>query len=180
VTGATGSTGATGATGNNGTNGTTGTTGTTGSVGPTGPAGPTGATGATGATGPTGPSGATGPTGGNVQVLLGSGGQNQANNNFVGLGISATEANVAQVMAVSGRFTALFCRQAINATANRTFTLRINGANTTLTCTIPNGSPNGSTTGASIAFNAGDRVAIALPGAVNATPINFGLTVAPP
>ena len=135
------------------------------------------------AAGPTGPTGPTGPSApSTVSMLFSTGGSNLSNNAFVGVGgiHGAPEGTVQQVMSVAGHFTALSCFMATTSTSAQTFTLRVNGANTTLTCTIPVGSLSGSTTGASIAFSPGNLVDIACPtSGTNATPGSFALTVGP-
>src|SRR5262249_17980460 len=88
-----------------------------------------------------------------------SGGTNAGNNQFIGVGaVSNTEGNVQQIVATSGHFTAFYCYSQTAPSANITFTLRLDGANTSLTCTINNGSTSGSTTGASLAFATGDLI----------------------
>ena len=157
-----------GPTGPAGPPGPQGPAGPPGATGPQGPAGPTGATGATGAQGPIGLTGATGPVG-PVQILFNSGGQNISANHFVGVSIvDSQEAHTQQVVAVSGHLTAMYCSVAAppGNSVGVTFTLRKNGANTALTCTITNAATQGSTTGASVAFSAGDLLDIALPNSI--------------
>jgi len=50
-------------------------------------------------------------------------------------------------------------------------TLRLNGADTSLTCTILANESTGSTTGASVAFSAGDTIDVSVPivTSINAT-----------
>jgi hypothetical protein len=106
--------------------------------------------------------------------------QNQAGGNFVATDHQSNTEALAQVlMAVSGHFTAFYCSQGGNAAANRTFTLRKNGANTTLTCAINSGSASGNTTGASVSFSAGDLVDIALPATADNQPARFAVAIGP-
>jgi hypothetical protein len=114
-------------------------------------------------------------------MLFSTGASNLGNNLFVGVGaVNATEAKVDQIMSVAGHFTALFCVMGGTSSSSLTFTLRRNGANTTLTCVIPAGSLSGSTTGASVAFSSGDLFDIACPASgVPGQPGNFALAVAP-
>jgi hypothetical protein len=115
-------------------------------------------------------------------MLFSTGGNNLGNGFFVGVGGAhgMPEGNVEQIMPIAGHFIALSCFMATTSTSAQTFTLRLNGANTTLTCTIPAGSLSGSTTGASIAFSVGALVDIACPAAnVPGTPGSFSLTVGP-
>src|SRR5207248_2356346 len=110
------------------------------------------------------------------ELDFGTGGSNQSNNAFVGLGVvTAAEAKTTQILATSGHATAFYCFQLAAAAADRVFTLRkgtstANGAptfaDTTLTCTIASGKQSGQTTGASVAFSAGDSFDIKLPGTV--------------
>jgi hypothetical protein len=167
-TGSTGPTGGTGPTGNPGGTGQTGTTGPTGGntgpIGPTGGTGPTGPTGATGTTGTTGPTGSTGViltpyywaldtlpnTTGARFVLLAStpqpfeGGQ-YLSNNVVTLTSIFVKFNLAPA-----------------ASANCTFTLRVNGVDTALTVTVNQGSTSGSLTGQSVSIGVGDKLTMKL------------------
>jgi hypothetical protein len=115
-------------------------------------------------------------------MLFSTGGNNLGSGFFVGVGgvHGAPEGNVQQIMSVAGHFTALSCFQALTDTVAQTYTLRLNGVNTALTCTIPVGSMSASTTGASIAFSPGDLVDIACPAAgALSQPGSFALTLGP-
>jgi len=143
--------------------GPAGPTGASGIIGPTGPSGPAGPSGLSGSSGPSGPTGATGPTGSSF-FLLSSGGINVSQNGgFYGLGgASATETTVEQIVPTSGHFTSFHC-YATAIAQSRTMTLRLNGADTSLTCTIDANETRGSTAGASVAFNAGDMIDVSVP-----------------
>src|SRR5581483_7758718 len=127
------------------------------------PGGIQGATGAAGATGPTGATGAAGTNGAN-QILFSTGGANLANNSFVGLGAAGAENTVEQIVSASATFTSMRCWVQTAPAANITFTLRVNGANAGLSCTINAGSTSGSGSG-SASVSAGDLVDVATPSA---------------
>jgi hypothetical protein len=74
---------------------------------------------------------------------------------------------------------AFYCAQSAAATADRIYTLRINDADSALTCTILVGQTSGSTTGANVSFSAGDRLDIATPAAINGVRANFAVAVGP-
>jgi hypothetical protein len=59
------------------------------------------------------------------------------------------------------------CFSSTAPAASITWTLRKNGANTTLTCTIAGGATTGSGTGTAVTLSAGDLVDVALPAAGN-------------
>jgi hypothetical protein len=154
--GASGEPGATGATGPQGPAGGVEAQGPTGPIGPAGAKGVTGATGpqgATGATGVTGAQGATGATGAGA-VMGGSGTAVTASApTFTGLDSHGLEAEVEHIIPVSQTFTKFFCFS--SAAGSDTFTVRVNGASQTGTCTYAGG---GTAVGAtvSIAVKAGD------------------------
>jgi hypothetical protein len=117
-------------------------------------------------TGSTGPTGATGPAsqvlGGGIATegLLGL-------NHFMGMfvsGSSATEAHVQQPMPVAGTLKDFYIRidSALSALNSETYTVRRNAVDTTLTCTITNGSGavTCSDTTHSVSFSAGDLISI--------------------
>jgi hypothetical protein len=80
-------------------------------------------------------------------------------------GDSSTESTVTQILAASGHFTSFYCYSSTTQNGqSMVFTVRHNFASTTLTCTIPANATEGSTTGASIAFSAGDTIDILEPG----------------
>jgi hypothetical protein len=187
ITGAAGATGATGGIGPTGQAGTVGNAGATGAAGATGPPGPTGDAGGSGPIGLTGPTGAQGPTGPtgsassiSTSLLFSGGASNLSNGNFVGVADDTSiEAKVQQVMAVGGTFTGLTCFIVTPPSADLTFTLRKNGADTTLTCTIPSGLNSASGTG-SVAFSVGDLIDIRCPSSnVPASAGSFALAVGP-
>jgi len=133
-----------------------------------------------GATGPPGPAGPVGP----VQILFNSGGHNISANQFVGVSIqNSQEVPTQQLVAVSGHFTAMYCATgaAPGGATSVTFTLRKNGADTSLTCTITGLGTSGGTTGASVAFNVGDLLDVAVPnnlGGANKT-ATFAVVIGP-
>ncbi len=159
ATGQTGPTGGTGATGSQGATGQTGSTGATGSQGATGPTGPTGATGSQGVTGPTGATGATGSQG--ATGLTGPKGDTGADGppggptvisgavtfvdpadtaGFIGIG---GEQSVASTVLVAGSQTPAAgtisgFRGHLTSPAAGTvvFTLYVNGAATSVTCSV--------------------------------------------
>jgi len=110
--------------------------------------------------------GATGATSGAVnQILFSSGGSNLSNSQFIGIAdVNPTEAKVQQVVAAGGTATTMRCFIESAPAANITFTLRKNGANTALTCTIPSGQTSGSGTGTAT-WVAGDLLDVQAPAA---------------
>jgi len=184
-TGPTGAAGATGATGPTGAASTvpgpTGPTGATGAAGPTGPTGPTGAASMVpGPTGPTGATGATGPTG-----PAGTGGVNFTARNALNSGgtfggvsgliiTNSTESTV--VMPSPQTCTAQNLRvNMAGTTVSRTFTLRINGSNTSLSCSITTGSPTCSNTGSLVSVTVGDLLSYSISG--GSDPVNAYMTM---
>jgi hypothetical protein len=88
-------------------------------------------------------------------------------NQFLGMfvsGSSATEASVQQPMAVAGTLNGFYVRinSALAVTNSETYTVRRNGVDTTLTCTITNASAavTCSDTTHSVSFSAGDLISI--------------------
>ena len=141
--GAVGPPGPVGPTGAKGDTGATGSVGLTGSTGPAGPTGATGAAGPTGATGPAGPTGSTGPAGpsGGKPVL--SGGVEFVDPldvaGFVGLGtsrmVTATSAEVASPLPAAGALSNLNVHLE-HSSGSVTATVYVNGATTTMTCSV--------------------------------------------
>lgn len=187
VPGAIGPTGAAGAPGPTGPQGAVGPTGPTGSQGIAGSTGPTGADGATGPTGagvagPTGPTGPAGSGGGSFIVGGGTGGANLVANalNFVPMfhgGDFSTEAEADQVVPVTGTLSYFSVRlegspgAAASAKAY-TFTVRKNGADTTITCMTFEVTMNCSDTTNSVGFSAGDLITIGVqPSLANPAPL---------
>jgi hypothetical protein len=113
-------------------------------------------------------------------MLFSGGVSNLANGSFVGVSDDTpNEPKVQQVMAVAGTFTGLTCFIITAPTADLTFTLRQNGADTTLTCTIPSGLHVGSGTG-SVPFSVGDLIDIRCPSSnVPSSAGSFALAVGP-
>jgi hypothetical protein len=176
ATGATGATGSPGAPGAPGATGATGPTGPAGATGATGATGPAGATGATGATGPAGPTGATGTGGG--YAAGGVKDIKRAATRYMGLwfqglpsnGIAsiadplaaAAEADAQETLIKSGTVTALKIQLAVaagGAGTSYTFTVRKNGADTSIACTITGAATTCTGTG-SVSFAAGDLFSI--------------------
>ena len=143
-----------------GPTGPAGTTGPTGPAGPMGPAGPTGPTGATGATGPAGAPGANGTSG----SAIGGNYPNTGNNNFLipwGSSTSTTEAN-ANVPLPSGTASKLVVSLTVapGAGQSATLTIRKNGGNTALTCTLSGTATTCADTADSVTFSNGDLLSI--------------------
>jgi hypothetical protein len=174
--GAAGAQGLQGPAGPQGPQGETGPQGPQGPQGIQGPAGAQGAAGAAGAQGPEGPQGPAGPQGaqgpsGTGATIIG-GGTGNANlaggaNRFVAAffsHVNATENVVDQAMAVGGTVSNLYIRLdgSPGSSGSYTFTVRKNGADTTLGCMIPESATSCSDTDAahSVSFNAGDLLAI--------------------
>jgi hypothetical protein len=113
-----------------------GVTGATGAFGPTGAQGVIGATGATGAQGTPGIVGSTGPAGAGF-VTGGSGTQPPSNLILTigDLGSSTTEAGFAAVFFANATLDQLYV-YTDSSVNNITFTVFVNGASTTLTCTM--------------------------------------------
>jgi hypothetical protein len=172
VIGPTGALGMTGATGLQGNTGPTGALGATGVTGPTGALGMTGATGLQGATGPTGSLGATGvtgstgptgPTGSHQAFMFYNSGGNLTNNNYLQYGAQNGTEGTAQILStrsitVRNLFVSLALPPGVGT--SRTFTVRVNGSNTTLAVTISNTSTTGSNTSDIISISAFDLVSI--------------------
>ena len=153
--------------GNPGEKGDHGDTGAQGQQGVQGDQGDTGATGAqgtkgdTGATGAAGAAGAAGPGG----LLFTSGGSNIGGGTYLsttGLQASNAEGLAQQILATSQTAVATSCAITKANGAQRVFTLRLNGADSSLTCTIPQGAVKGSGTG-SVSLSAGDLVDVKAP-----------------
>jgi len=169
MTGAAGATGATGATGPAGPQGPAGVTGPTGPAGPIGPAGPTGPAGAVGpagATGPIGPTGASGPPGasGTSGSAIGGNYPNTASGSFLmpwGNTASATEVNT-NLPLPSGTASKLVVSltKEPGAGQSATITIRKNGVDTALSCTI-SGIANTCTDATdSVTFSNGDMLSV--------------------
>jgi len=131
-----------------GPTGPVGAAGPTGPAGPSGPAGPTGTTGATGPMGPAGPAGPIGPTGpagapganGTSGSAIGGNYPNSASGSFLmpwSDVVSTTEAN-ASVPLPSGTASKLVVSltKEPGAGQSATITIRRNGVDTALSCTI--------------------------------------------
>jgi hypothetical protein len=100
-------------------------------------------------------------------VLFSTGGANLANSRFVGnafIADLAHEGEVQQIVAAGATFTAMRCWMNGTSASNLTFTLRVNGANSGLTCTITAGQSKGSGTGTAVVV-AGDLLDVATPSA---------------
>jgi hypothetical protein len=108
-------------------------------------------------------------------VLFSSGGQNLAGNKFVGVGSVGDEINVQQIMPTAGTATTMRCYMAQADNVNQTFTLRVNGTNSTLTCTILAGQTSGVGTGTAT-WTAGSFLDVATPGGVPGKPGTFSIS----
>lgn len=189
-TGATGPTGAastvpgpTGATGPAGPTGANGPTGAASTIpGPTGPQGATGSAGATGPTGasstvpgPTGPQGATGPAGATGASASGAsfsitsiGAQGSALPRHFGPNTNVartieTEAETLVPMTCTMRDLFITWNGGSAGFAT-TFTVRLNQADTALSCTIPDGGSACSNTGSTASVSAGDKIVLRVTG----------------
>jgi hypothetical protein len=190
ATGPIGPPGPAGPTGATGPAGPSGPTGATGLIGPPGPAGPTGPTGATGPTGPPGPTGGTGPAGptgptgpqGPSALIVGGGTGTQELSagaaSFVPMFDSLRspdETAVQQQVPFAGTLSRLHVRLDGTAGASGsgefyTFTIRLNGSDTAVTCTILETATNCSDSVNTVLFNAGDLLSLGVvPSASNPT-----------
>ena len=111
-------------------------------------------------------------------MLFDTGGANLANSRFVGDGFIADlnhEGEAQQIIAAGATFTTMRCHVAVAGGSTNVFTFRVNGVNTTLTCTITAGQTNGSGTG-SVSVAAGDLLDVATPAAnTTAQPASFAV-----
>ena len=154
-TGIQGLVGSTGPTGS-GLTGSTGPTGTQGLIGPTGPTGP-------GLTGPTGAQGAVGATGFSLSTIHLNSNSNLGNNFYIGYGYQdVTELQASFLMTRSGTLKNLFVylSAATGGIATRTFTVRVNSVNSSVTVSITGVAVSGSDTVNSVSVSAGDRVSV--------------------
>ena len=76
--------------------------------------------------------------------------------------VDATEANVLQSMPIAGTMTNLFIRldAAPSGTKSYTFTVRKNGADTSLTATITGAATSGSNVVNSVSYSSGDTISV--------------------
>jgi len=161
--GAQGPTGPQGAQGAAGAQGPTGPQGAQGAAGAQGPTGPQGAQGAAGAQGPTGPQGAT-PTGG-LDIFFGYlSAANSTSDRFCPSNYGAIQSiESAGVTLAGSAFTVTEIRVRHGgqqwATAV-TYTLRINGVDTAVTCTVASSGTTASASGFSVAVAKGDRLSV--------------------
>jgi len=88
--------------------------------------------------------------------------------------VNPTEAVVQQIVATSQTATSIRCSRNSTNVGSRTFTFRKNGANTSLTCTIPGGATSGSGTG-SVSLSAGDLVDVQLPNPYDSAAHSFAV-----
>lgn len=166
-TGATGSAGATGATGSTGSQGATGATGATGPQGPTGATGAAGATGATGTAGATGATGATGPAGPQDRIWGAStSGTNAAvrylHPEYSDSAVSTTIIEYEFTHSVTLSLMRVRANGAGTGTGNLVYTLYKNSSPTALSVTVAATGVAGQDLANSVAFSAGDRVALAV------------------
>jgi len=111
---------------------------------------------------------------------------------FIGLAtapVSLTnEKNVEQVVGAGqttgtsmGHFNSIYCEVPNQPTMNTedVCTLRDNATDTTVTCTIATGNKTCSTTGLSVAFNAGDLLDVKVTNGNNNVPISCAIGVSP-
>ncbi|HTY43000.1 MAG TPA: hypothetical protein VMH79_14090, partial [Thermoanaerobaculia bacterium] len=115
--------------------------------------------------GPTGPQGPPGPSTGIPLIGGTSGTSNLVNGRFMGMfagNQSSTERLVQNIMPRAGTVEDfyIFIETAPGGTASWTFTLRKNGADTALTCTVSGTNQICSDTTHSVTFAAGDLVSV--------------------
>jgi hypothetical protein len=180
LTGAPGNTGATGPKGDTGLTGNTGLTGLTGAPGNTGATGPKGDTGLTGAPGDTGATGPAGASSGNPVLSGGVGFIDPLDvSGYVSLGtsrmIAATATSVAATIPAPGTFSKLNIRL-VHSAGSVTATLYVNGAATTVTCTVAAAASTCADTTHTVALVAGDTVAIKIDNTNAATVTNLSWT----
>ena len=154
-----------GSPGSSGGSGSPGSAGAAGPAGQTGPAGPTGSTGATGATGAQGNPGSPGASGGPAVIGGTTGTGTLCNNCFMGMlgsGSSTTESQFQQNMPAAGTVRNLYVRAdgAVGGTSI-SYTVRKNGADTAVTCTMTSAQSTCSNTANSVGFSAGDLISVA-------------------
>ncbi len=153
--------------------------GATGPAGPAGTTGPAGATGPTGAAstvpGPTGPQGATGPAGATGAGASGAsfsitsiGAQGSALPRHFGPNTNVArtvETEAETLMPMSCTMRDLFISwNGGSAGSATTFTVRLNQADTALSCTIPDGGSACSNTGSTASVSAGDKIVLRVTG----------------
>jgi Collagen triple helix repeat (20 copies) len=154
-----GSAGPVGATGPAGPPGPPGPQGPMGLPGPPGPTGPTGATGPAGPPGPPGPGGATAYF--SARNLMTTGGTFGA---VIGL-VVANSTESLMVLPSPKTCTAQNLRVGMaGTTVSRTVTLRVNGSNTALSCSLTTGSPTCSNTGSTVSVTVGDLLSYSISG----------------
>jgi hypothetical protein len=169
-------TGPAGSQGPAGPQGIPGPAGATGPQGVQGPAGPAGATGETGAQGPQGipgpqgPAGPQGPQGPSATIIGGGTGSANLAGNAIRYvpafysNVNASESAVSQVMAVGGEVSDLYVRleNGPGGTNYYTFTVRKNGSDSSLACTITGSATSCMDTDPahSLAFDAGDLISV--------------------
>jgi hypothetical protein len=165
VVGATGPPGAAGPAGAPGPTGALGPQGIAGAIGPTGAVGPPGPPGIQGIPGATGPTGANGGGG----IIGGSSGRDLVNNCYLGLFTSTCpsgEVSVQLPIPRGGTINNFVFHGFASGNAGIPVTLRVNGSNTSITCTtLSGGSCTDSTH--SIAVTTGVQVTVFIPGNLN-------------
>ena len=169
-TGAQGAQGDTGPQGSQGPTGPQGPTGATGSVGSQGATGPQGPQGTQGAAGPQGSQGPQGPQGPSATVVGGGTGSTNLSATaatFVSAfnsSASGTESAVDQLLPIDGTFSQFYIRLDGSPGSGNSYalTLRKNGVDTALTCTVSGTATECSDTNAadSVSFLAGDIISI--------------------
>jgi hypothetical protein len=188
--GANGTRGPAGANGATGAAGATGPMGATGSVGPIGSQGPSGATGTTGAAGPAGPVGPAGTAGTNGidgtdgtdgYTVLAGGGSDATSSPFIpfdAIASSSTESVVSFPVPAAGTLSSL--QVEVSAAPGTTtgggarslvMTVRKNGANTSLVCTVTGSATSCSDPSDTVAFAAGDTLDLQLVPTAFMTPV---------
>ncbi|HWO41311.1 MAG TPA: hypothetical protein VNO43_05865, partial [Candidatus Eisenbacteria bacterium] len=151
-----------------GPQGPQGATGPQGPAGPIGPQGPAGPQGPQGDTGPQGPQGPEGPQGPSAIVIGGGTGSSSLSGSatrFVPAllaNVNSSEEAVNQVLPFNGTLSDFYVRLSGSpgGATSYSFTVRINGADTTLACTVSGAATSCSDTANSVQFSAGDLVSV--------------------
>jgi hypothetical protein len=149
-----------------------------GPVGPVGPAGPSGPAGERGAAGEVGPVGPTGPVGPRVLVASVAFVDAADTDGFIGLGgsqnVFPTAAQGAAVLPVGGTLDS-FTGYGFGPAAPVTLTVFRNGTATAVTCALAaNASTSTCTSPGSVAFTAGDTIAVRVQNGSGAAVRNVG------
>jgi hypothetical protein len=140
-------------------------------MGGTGATGPAGSQGIQGIQGPTGATGVTGPTGGSgtggTIIIGGNSGNTNVNSCYMGLfsgNCGNTEANLQLPIPIGGTIDTFYIK-CFGTSSGELITLRINGANSLIACTLSSGFCNDLTDSATV--TAGGSITISIPANAN-------------